>query len=461
MAVRSLCSGVTGIKSNVAQSVADKISKRTLRVAVLGTGYVGLPTAALFANAGFTVTAVDVNGVIVEKVSNGHSPIDEPGLQKLVSDCVKNGTLSAVLFSETALNQQDCVVISVQTPINSHKKPDLSYLMNAVECIGRNLREGMLVILCSTVPPDTLVGKIKPCLETLSGLVAEKDFFLAYVPERIAPGKALKELVENTRLAGGLGSESAKLAADLFGCVCKDIVITDAITAEVSKLAENTFRTINIAYANQLALLCEAYGADVSKVVKLANTHPRVNIHTPGPGVGGPCLTKDPYLLVDGVQTEGGNLIDLAGGINEIMPHHVVELVLGGLKSSGKNCKVSSVAVLGTAYKGDVGDSRFSPSEQIIKELLSLGLGVTVFDPFCKETFGAVYAQSANAAVEGADCVVVVTDHSAFKALNLGVLKGLMANGPVFVDCRRLFDVATVEGFGFLYCGVGYSKSLK
>jgi UDP-N-acetyl-D-mannosaminuronic acid dehydrogenase len=445
--------------SNVAQLIADKISKRTLRVAVLGTGYVGLPTAALFANAGFSVTAVDVNVAIVEKVNNGHSPIDEPGLQQLVSGCVKNGKLSAVLFSQSELSQHDCVLISVQTPINEEKKPDLSYLMNAVEVIGRNLRRGMLVILCSTVPPHTLTGKIKPSLETLSGLDAETDFFLAYVPERIAPGKALKELVENTRLAGGLGAKSAKLAADLFGTICKDIVVTDAVTAEISKLAENTFRTVNIAYANQLALLCEAYCADVTMVVKLANTHPRVNIHFSGPGVGGPCLTKDPYLLVDRVQTQGGNLIDLAGAINDIMPHHVVELVLRGLKSSEKNTAVSSVAVLGTAYKGDVGDSRFSPSEQIIKELLGLGLKVTVFDPFCKETFGAVYAQSAKAAVEGADCLVVVTDHSEFKFLDLGELKKFMGSRPVLVDCRRLFDVAKVEGLGFSYYGVGYGKS--
>lgn len=449
--------GATPVKS-AHKSIADKIDERSLRIAVLGTGYVGLPTAALFADSGFHVTAIDVNTKIVEKVSNGHSPIDEPGLQNLIARCVKDCRLNAELLSEKALSHQDCIIISVQTPINLEKKPDLSYLMAAIESIGRVLRKDMLIIVCSTVPPNTIAGKVKPSLETLSKLTGERDFYLAYVPERIAPGKALKELVDNTRLVGGLSQKSSELAASLFRCICKDVVATDAITAEISKLAENTYRTINIAYANQLALLCEAYGADVTKVVKLANTHPRVNIHTPGPGVGGPCLTKDPYLLVDGVVTPGGNLIDSAGGINDFMVHHVVEFVQRGLVSASKNAKTASVAVLGVAYKGDVGDSRLSPAEPIIRELCKMGLKVVVFDPFCKTTFGAASASSIQGAVKGADCVVFVTDHSCFRDINLEELRELMSPMPVFVDCRRLFSASSVEQLGFLYYGVGYGK---
>jgi UDP-N-acetyl-D-mannosaminuronic acid dehydrogenase len=273
------------IEENSKQNILEEIKQKSAPISVLGSGYVGLPTAALFADAGFSVTATDIKPSIIKSINGGCSPIKEPGLEEIISRNVKAGRLKAVVNSHAQLGNPEVFIVSVQTPINEANKPNLSFLMSAIENIGKNLRKGMLVAICSTVPPRTLNQKIKPLLEDLSGLRADEDFFLAYVPERIAPGKTLKEFVESPRLVGGVGPNSTKTAAELFRKVCKEIIETDVATAEIAKLAENTFRDVNIAFANQLALICEQHGVDVMKAIELANTHPRVNIHTPGPGV--------------------------------------------------------------------------------------------------------------------------------------------------------------------------------
>jgi len=425
---------------------------------VLGSGYVGLPTAALFAAAGFNVTAIDMKSKIVKNVNSGVSPINEPGLQELVSHNVQSGKLTAALNSDTTLNQEDVIVICVQTPIDKNKKPNLSFLLNALENVGKNLKKQMLVAVCSTVPPRTMQEKVKPLLESLSGLKADVDFYLAYVPERIAPGKALKEFVESPRLVGGVGSNSTKIAAELFRTVCKKIIETDATTAEIAKTAENTYRDVNIAFANQLAIICEQHGADITKVIELANTHPRVNIHTSGPGVGGPCLTKDPYLLTHQSKPADYDIIKTARKINDNMPKHIVKLTLQALKNTGKDVKSSKIAILGTAYKANVDDSRFSPSESIIQKLKTLGAETIAYDPHCTSTFGAKKATSLHESVKDADCLIIATDHNEFKNLNLTEIKQSMRSKPTIVDGKRIINPNEAEKHGFTYYGVGYGK---
>jgi UDP-N-acetyl-D-mannosaminuronic acid dehydrogenase len=429
---------------------------QSLRLTVLGSGYIGLPTAALFADVGFTVTAVDINLKIVESVNIGVSLINEPGLQDLVSRTVQAGKLKAALYSGITLNQEDVIVISVQTPIGKNKKPNLFFLMNALENVGKNLKKGGLVAICSTVPPRTIQEKVKPLLESLSGLKADTDFYLAYVPERIAPGKALMEFVESPRLVGGVGPNSTKKAAEMFRTVCKKIIETDAITAEIAKTAENTFRDVNIAFANQLALICEQHNADITKVVELANTHPRVNIHSSGPGVGGPCLTKDPYLLIYETALQNPNLIVTAREINDYMPQHIVKLTLKALKLTGKSIKNSRITILGTAYKADVDDSRLSPSEPIIRELLILGSEIFAYDPHCTSTFGAKTAGSLLETIKDTDCIIIVTDHTEFKKLKLTEIKALMNKKPAIIDGKRIINPHEAEKLGFAYYGVGY-----
>ncbi|MHA1832826.1 MAG: nucleotide sugar dehydrogenase [Candidatus Baldrarchaeia archaeon] len=436
------------------------IRNRSAHIAILGSGYVGLPTAALFADVGFHVTAIDIKPEVVKTVNRGISPINEPGLNKLVSRNVQASRLKATLNSTEALTQADTVIISVQTPINKNKKPDLSFLKKALEEVGKTIKKGTLVVITSTVPPGTTLLKVKPKLEILSGLKADADFFLAYVPERIAPGKALKEFVESPRLIGGIGPNSTKVTAELFRTVCKKVIETDVATAEVAKLAENTFRDVNIAFANQLALICEQQGVDVKKVIELANTHPRVNIHTPGPGVGGPCLPKDPYLLTHKTKITKPNLIRTARQINDYMPGHIVKMTLQALKNVGKNIEKSEITVLGTAYKANIDDSRLSPSKPIIRKLLNLGAKVVAYDPYCPESFNAEKTESLVEAVKGSDCIIVVTDHPEFKEIDLSELRKSMRDNPIIVDGRRLIEPAEAKKIGFIYYGVGYSGAV-
>jgi UDP-N-acetyl-D-mannosaminuronic acid dehydrogenase len=432
------------------------IQDRSLRLAVLGSGYVGLPTAALFAEAGFNVVAVDVRREVVDAVNSCVSPVREPGLQELVERNVLAGRLKSSLNSQADLHKADAVIISVQTPIYKSKKPNLSFLKKALKEVGRGCHEGMLVVVSSTIPPGTMANLVKPTLEALTGLRVESDFYLAYVPERIAPGRALQEFVGNPRLVGGVGHNSTRVASELFKTVCKKLIQTDAATAEIAKLAENTFRDVNIAFANQLALICEHYGVDVKKVIELANTHPRVTIHLPGPGVGGPCLPKDPYLLISGIKPSRRDIIKTARRINDSMSDHVVNVVLLALKDTGKDVRNAKVTVLGTAYKADVADSRLSPAEPIILKLLNSGIKVVAYDPYCQESFGAERAESLSEAVRGSDCIIIVTDHAEFKKVDLQLLKSEVKENPIIIDARRMLDPNIVKTFGFKYYGLGY-----
>jgi UDP-N-acetyl-D-mannosaminuronic acid dehydrogenase len=436
------------------EEVLSKIFERSLRIVLVGAGYVGLPTAALFADAGFHVDALDIRPEIIVAINNGCSLTDEPGLKELVSVNVKAGRLRGKL-NHVDYSQIDAVLVSVQTPIDDDKKPDLHFLMKVVDDVGNNMRQGALIVISSTIPSGTTIREIKPRLESLSGLKADTEFYLAFVPERIAPGKALREFAESTRIVGGVGQNSVRVAAELFRAVCNKVIETDATVAEMAKLAENTYRDVNIAFANQLALLCEQLGVDVMSVIKLANTHPRVNIHLPGPGVGGPCLPKDPYYLLDGVGPLPSDIVLTSRIINDSMPQHIVRLVLQALRNTGKDIARSRIAVLGVAYKNDVDDSRLSPSEPIIHELISLGSQTIVYDPHCKENFGAKSTNSLDEAISGADCLVTVTDHTEFLYIDLQKIKALMNDKPAIVDGRRIISPLEAEKTGFFYCGIG------
>ena len=436
------------------EKTVNGIRNRSLRLTVVGSGYVGLPTAVLFADVGFQVVAIDVKPDLVNDINGGVSPFKDPGLNELLARNVYAGRLKATLNYET-IAQSDAVIISVQTPLNKKRKPNLSYLMKALKSTGKNLKENMTIVVSSTVPPGAITEMVKPTLEALTGMKAEDDFYLAYVPERIAPGNALKEFVESPRVVGGIGPNSTKIAAELFRTVCKTVIETDAPTAEVAKLAENTFRDINIAYACQLAIICEKLKVDVMDVIKLANTHPRVNIHMPGPGAGGPCLPKDPYFLIYKSKPPHPNLIATARKINDYMSNHIIETALKALERADKKIETAKIAVLGTAYKKNVDDSRLSPAQPIIKTLLKLGLKTVAYDPRCKESFGAEKAKSLDVAVKKADCLLILTDHKEFEHLRLNEIRQNMKQNPIIVDARRIIDKEEAAKLGFRYYGLG------
>ena len=436
----------------------EKIKRRKARIAVVGLGHVGLPTAAIFADAGFDVTGVDVQREVVESVSSEKSLVREPRLDELVKKTVRNGKLKATTDTQLAVRKADIVMICVMTPLTEDKKPDLAYLKKACEDVAKELSGRKLVVIQSTVPPGTIEGLVVGTLEQRSELKCGLDFWLAYCPERIAPGRAVREFAENARIVGGYDSDSADIASQLFKTVTKgEILKTNCASAEVAKLAENTFRFVNIAFANELALICEQVGVDVTEVVRLANTHPRVNIHRPGFGVGGPCVPKDPYLLLHSVVGTDfrSRVIEPSGELNEFMPRHSVELIVESLKRVGKDVKDSKVAVLGVAYKAEVDDVRNSPAEGIVRELMSLGVKVVVYDPYCEESFGADKARDVMTAIDGTDCLVIATDHKMFEVLNLQKIKSLMSAKPIIVDGKRIVDPVKAEKQGFTYYGIG------
>jgi len=440
-----------------------KIREKSVRIAVVGLGRVGLPIAVVFAKSGYKVVGVDNNTNLVKTISKSIFPSSEPDIQELLKEMIKVGRLEATTDIEKGVKSTEIIILCVQTPLNNAADPDLVYLQKACTLVGKNLSKGKLVIVESTVPPRTTEEVVVSILENNSKLKCGEDFWLVHCPERIAPSKAIKELTENPRIVGGLDTESAEIAAELLSNVTKgSVLITDCTTAEVAKLAENTFRDVNIAFANELALICEQIDVDVMEAIKIANTHPRVNIHNPGCGVGGPCLTKDPYLLLHAIRKKdvASKIISSSRKVNDDMPEHAVRLLLKTLKETGRNVKELEIAVLGAAYKGQVDDATNSPAKQIVKRLMELGASVSVYDPYCKETFGARKASSVVNAVRGKDCLLVVTDHGLFKNLNLRQLKSVMLENPIIIDCRRIINVSEAKNHGFLYVGTGRSHSL-
>ncbi|MFB0522654.1 MAG: nucleotide sugar dehydrogenase [Candidatus Bathyarchaeia archaeon] len=439
------------------EGLIEKIRSKTASMAVLGLGNVGLATAAIFADVGFSVVGVDIDEAVAEAVAEGRSQIKE--LKGLVQEVVRKGRLKTSIDVLHAAREADIIVICVQTPLTKDKRPNLAFLEKACKSIADGPLRGKLVILVSTVPPGTTRSYIAPLLERDSGLKCGTDFWLAHCPERIALGKVIREFAENSRIIGGFGDESAIIAMELFKTVSKgEILVTDCSSSEVAKLAENTFRNVNIAFANELALICEQIGVDVMEAIRLANTHPRVNVHNPGCGVGGPCLPKDPYLLLSFVKKKRlkSKVIQPACELNDYMPEHTVELVVDALRKVGKDVENSSVAVLGVAFKGGVESVTNSPSVAIVSKLIGLGAKVCVYDPCSEESFGARTVEDVIEAVRGADCIVIATDHKMFGELELEKIRELTNDTPVLVDGRRVVNPHEANRQEFTYLGIGY-----
>jgi UDP-N-acetyl-D-mannosaminuronic acid dehydrogenase len=382
------------------------------QICIIGLGYIGLPTAAVLASRGYQVHGVEVNPRAVETINAGKAHIVEPDLDMLVQAGVQVGRLRA---HETPA-EADIFMICVPTPLTAERKPELKYVRAATEAICPYLREGNLVILESTSPPGT-VELIARIIEEKTGL-KPPAIFLAHAPERVLPGRILREVIENDRIIGGLDEESTRRCADFYATfVTGNLLLTNARTAETAKLVENAYRDVNIAFANELSLLAEDLNVDVWELIQLANRHPRVNILSPGPGVGGHCIAVDPWFLVD-CAPETTRLIRMARDVNEAKPNWVIERVL----RRASRFRQPSIACLGLAYKPDIDDLRESPALEIVRELKKRAEGqLLVVEPYLKrhEEFELVPLDQA---LEKADIVLVLVAHSAFKRISLGAL---------------------------------------
>jgi len=425
-------------------------------IAIFGLGHMGLPTAALLAKSGLKVVGVDINNETVEMVNQGRSPIMEPGLEEIVKQTVEEGCLSATNDPLSALENK-IIMIIVPTPVDEHKKSDLSAVISASRSISEGLKKDDLVIVESTVPPGTCENLVIPLLEE-SGLKVGEDFKVAYTPERALPNNTLYEMTHNARVIGGINPESTQMAASLYQRITEGeiIMVQDLVTAEMVKLMENTYRDTNIALANEMALVCNALGVDAIEAIQAANHHPRVNIHTPGPGVGGHCLSIDPYFIVEiarerGVETP---LIQTSRQVNEDMPGEVVQIIERALEDKGKAISTSKIGVLGVAYKGNVADARETPAKPLIVQLVGEGAEVLVNDPYVSpetiEPWGAQVVDLETAL--SADCVVLVTDHDLYRNI-----KPEMIKNRLLVCTRPILDRKTFQEKGVVFKGVGRS----
>ncbi|ULB45236.1 UDP-N-acetyl-D-mannosamine dehydrogenase [Limnospira fusiformis KN01] len=390
-------------------------------VCVMGLGYVGLPTASLLANRGFKVHGVDINPSVVELISQGEVHITEPDLDVLVRAAVNSGNLTVGLEPKSA----DVFMVAVPTPFKDSHVPDISYIEAATKALAPYVEPGNLVILESTSPVGTTEKMAGWLQELRPELDVEGSVYMAHCPERVLPGQTLKELVVNDRVIGGLNSVSADKAAQFYRqFVTGEIVCTNARTAELAKLAENSFRDVNIAFANELSMICDRLDINVWELIKLANRHPRVSILQPGPGVGGHCIAVDPWFIVDAAPHEA-RLIRTAREVNDSK----IDFVVAKVKEAAAKFENPKIACLGLSYKADIDDLRESPALKIVENLVTSQVGqIFVVEPHLKKIPKSLENQDNVAIVDLDDalskCNIIVrlVNHREFSRVNVNLI---------------------------------------
>jgi nucleotide sugar dehydrogenase len=436
-------------------------------IAVVGFGYIGTVIGAVLAERGWPVTGIDVRRHIVDEINMGATSVREPGLAELVSDNVQAGRLRATTdFSAVADN--DFVIVTVGTPLGPDFEPIVDDIEAAARAVGQHLHAGHLVTLKSTVPPDTTEKLVQPILEEISGLRAGVDFGLAFCPERLAEGRAIRDLTSIPVVVGGVEERSARACSTLWRHTLgvESVMVDDPRTAEMIKLADNLWIDLNVALANELAKVCDRLEIDVLQVIDAANTLPKVNhnvnILMPSMGVGGYCLTKDPWFVSHLGQSLGLDLVTprTSRTVNDTMPVYTFELVKQLLADHGKALETSRVAVLGIAFKNDTGDCRLTPTKCTVALLEESGCDLSVHDPWVTEDEALTVTKVAltpdiELAVKDADALVFLTGHRQFHQIPLVRLAELAAPACVFLDGRNSFDPAEVRAAGLVYKGIG------
>ncbi len=412
-----------------------------MKVCVMGLGYIGLPTSIMFARHGAEVVGVDVKEDVVCMLNSGEIHIEEPGLKEALLEVIEKGTFKASLNPEKA----DAFILSVPTPNlrDPHQSCDLTYVLDALNRILPCMEKGNTVIVESTISPRSMDDHIKPVIEA-AGFVAGKDIFLVHCPERVLPGQIMHELIYNNRIIGGITPACTEAGVRVYSTFVQgEMIRTNAKTAEMSKLMENTFRDVNIALANELTKVCDQLEINALDVIQMANKHPRVNLHHPGPGVGGHCLAVDPYFIVSKAP-ETAKIIQLARSVNTSMPAFVVENINALMQKV--NGKV--VTLFGLTYKGNVDDTRKSPAMEVLERLKFEGrYGVKAYDPHVNSR---LVMKDIREAVAHSDLIVVLTDHDEFKELDFSQLSGMAT--------KRMFDTKNVvqnrsEAFQYINFG--------
>ena len=442
-------------------------------VAVIGLGYIGLPTAALIASKGVKVVGVDVNHHVVSIINQGKIHIVEPDLDILVQSSVQSGNLRATTETEKA----DVFIIAVPTPLQGNHEPDLSYIKSSAKAIAPVLGKGNLVILESTSPVGTTENLMEWMREERPDLSFPQfcnnstvDVSVAHCPERVLPGNVVRELVENDRIIGGLTTQCAEKAREFYNTFTKaDCLLTDSRTAELSKLVENSFRDVNIAFANELSLICDKLNLNDWELIKFANHHPRVNILKPGPGVGGHCIAIDLWFIVDSAPDEA-KLIKLARLVNDEKPYFVIKKVNQAVSNISKDVSDLSIACLGLSFKADIDDLRESPALEIAKQVSKMCFKKQyIVEPNIKDLpdeFNSQFNElvELEKAILSSDILLLLVDHLPFKEINLSYylesrLSTLGERGLVYEDCFFQFLLSAgfkcrIFSFGCTFKGI-------
>jgi len=453
-----------------------------LEIVVIGMGYTGIPAAAMFANVeGFNVIGVQRrskrSGWKIDFLNAGKCPIggDEPGLAELIEKVIKKGSFR-VTDDISACKKADVILIDVQTPVDKDHVPQYDSLREVSQAVGNLMKKGAMIIIESTVAPGTTNYIIKPILEKSSRMKAGEDFNLVYSYERVMVGRLLHNLVYMPRIVGGLTSRCTQRGVEFYRNIVKaELFPTDCLTAEVAKVTENTYRDVNIAFANEVALICESLGVNVHEVRRFVNSlpndpsdpvkNPYRMMHIPGAGAGGHCLPKDPWLLKYGLDAYGlfnftPKIIVESRRINDFMPEHMKDLVEEVLHEKGVKLQDARVCILGLAFLGDSDDTRNTPALPLYNLLKDSCKEVIVHDPFVKEFEGVVLTNDLEGALRNKDCMVIMTHHRQYDDIRLDWLKSVLAT-PAIVDGRNVFNPKDCEEAGFSYRGIGVGNEKR
>ena len=448
------------------------------KLVVIGMGYVGIPAAALFADTD-SLEVVGIqrrskrSGWKIDFLNDGRSPFpdNEPGMADLLQRVVKKKKSFRVTDNFEEIRDADYILIDVQTPVEADHQPRYESLKSVSEQTGKLIKKGALVCIESTVAPGTTNNMVKPILEAASAMKAGKDFHLAFSYERVMVGRLLHNIENYPRVVGGLTKECTGKAVDLYKLIVKaPVVPTDCLTAEVSKTVENAYRDVNIAFANEVALMCESLGVNVYNVREMVNNlpndpsnpaaNPVRNMHMPGAGVGGHCLPKDSWLLKYGVDNYGkfpveSKVIIGSREVNDYMPIHMADLTLKALEEAGIKPEEAKVTILGYAFLENSDDTRNTPAVPLISELKAHGvMNIVIHDPFVRKEELPEVERDLNKALEGSDCACLVTSHDEYLDVDLRKIQKLMKS-PIFIDGRNIFRADRFRKYNMILKSIG------
>lgn len=445
------------------EEASKKLKEGMITVSVFGLGKMGLPLALVFAEHGAKVIGVDINERLIDAVMKGENPLPfEPGVGEMLERALKRRNFFATTDGAYASSQSDLIVVIV--PVYASKSGiDLRNMDQAMQQIGSGLREGSIVVTETTLPPGTTEGYI-PTLEKLSGLKAGEDFGIAHAPERTMSGRVVKDITESyPKILGAINSKTLEPLAGIYSVINKKGVlpVSSIRAAEAVKVFEGIYRDVNIALANELAMISELMGLNVNEIIDAANSQPYSHIHRPGAGVGGHCIPVYPWFIIHKFP-ELARIIRLSREVNELMPLHMVELTLRAMNAAGRALKGSRIIVLGLSYRGNVKEHINSPSIPLANELIGWGSDVEVMDPYYTDDEIESYGfKPFSGSFREADAIVVATDHKQFREINLKELREEMRT-PVIVDGRYIFlDRKELDSFFYVAPGIPLKEPVK